>query len=95
MDKRSFINFVARLKRINKFVDDLSDLGINILNSQFLEDTFCCVDEVIEQSFDVVGRDAFFAWFYEDIYEQIENGITYNFTEDPVTIWEFLQYHLA
>ena len=30
MDKRSFINFVARLKRINKFVDDLSDLGINM-----------------------------------------------------------------
>lgn len=95
MDKSSFINFVSRLKRINKFVDDLSDLGINILNSQFLEDTFYCVDKVIEQSFDVVGKDTFFAWFYEDIYEQTENGITYKFTEDPVTVWEFLQYHLA
>ena len=63
MDKRGFINFVARLRRINKFVDNLMDLGVNIMESQVLDDIFYCADEVIEQSFDVIGRDAFFAWF--------------------------------
>ena len=95
MDKRGFISFVERLRRINKFVDNLMDLGVNIMESQVLDDIFYCADEVIEQSFDVIGRDAFFAWFYEDVYEHEENGVTYNFTEDPATIWEFLQCHLA
>lgn len=95
MDKGNFINFVARLRRINKFIDDLSGLGINIVDSEFLEDVFYCTDEVIEQSFDVTGRDVFFAWFYEDLDEEEENGTLYRFTEDPATVWEFLQHHLA
>lgn len=95
MDKFNFINFVARLKRINKFVDDLLELGINITDGQFLEDVYYCTDEVIEYSFDVKGRDTFFEWFYEDLKEVEENGIIYKFTEDPVTVWEYLKNHLV
>ena len=95
MDKRGFISFVARLRRINKFVDNLMDLGINIMESQFLDDVFYCADEVIEHCFDVFGHRALSPPCYEDVYEHEENGVIYNFTEDPATIWEFLQYHLA
>ena len=33
MDKRGFISFVVRLRRINKFVDISMDLGVNIMES--------------------------------------------------------------
>jgi hypothetical protein len=95
MDKFNFINFVARLRRINKFVDDLFELGINITDGRFLEDVYYCTDEVIECTFDVKGRDVFFEWFYEDLDEVEENGTVYNFTEDPATVWEYLKNHLV
>ena len=67
MNKEIFKDYLKHIRLINDTIDKLSDLGIEIINSNFIDSVFNLMDLPIILAYGADGADIFFWYIYEDV----------------------------
>lgn len=67
MKKETFENCLKHIRLINETVDKLSELGIEIIDSKFMDSVFSLMDVPIRLVYGNDGLDTFFWYLYEDV----------------------------
>lgn len=90
LNKQQFFQYVEKLRDLNAKRDNLEELGIDV--GEFFDELYYLSDLAIESNFDTIGRDAFFAWFYEESDTAKDSSGIY-LLENIDEMWNFLTKH--
>lgn len=67
MKKEIFKNYLKHIRLINETIDKLSELGIEIIDSKFMDSVFNLMDLSIILAYGTDGADIFSWYIYEDV----------------------------
>ena len=90
MEKEAFLKIVDILRKTDDNIDSLGKIGIDVINSQFLNDIYFLANYIIKKEYKESGLDWFLWWVYElpDIKKRIDSKETYakNVNGDPIIL---------